>query len=92
VKILRYTQNDKIIFVIASLLCVVIEYSFVILSRFCEGSSSRGLPGEDSYSMVLRTASTQAVAVLRMTQHFLVAASEARQSGVRMYSCLPLSS
>jgi predicted permease len=66
--------------VIAGPLCVVIEYSFVILSRFYEGSSSRGLLGEDSYSMVLRTASTQAVATLRMTKPFLVIASKAWQS------------
>jgi hypothetical protein len=50
------------------------------------------LPGEDSYSMVLRTASTQAVAALRMTNHSPVIASEARQPGVRPYSFHPLSS
>jgi hypothetical protein len=33
-----------------------------------EGSAGRETPGEDSYSMVLRTASTQAVATLRMTK------------------------
>jgi hypothetical protein len=42
--------------------------------------------------MVLRTASTQAVASLRMTKLFLVIASEAQQSGVRPYSFHPLSS
>jgi hypothetical protein len=40
----------------------------VILSRFCEGSANREVQGEDSYSMVLRTASTQAVAALRITK------------------------
>jgi hypothetical protein len=50
------------------------------------------LPGEDSYSMVLRTASTQAVAALRMTHHYSVIASEAWQSGVRPHSFHPLSS
>gem|GEM_PF-2654031 len=39
----------------------------VILRRFCERSSSCKSPGEDSYSMLLRSASTHAVTAFRMT-------------------------
>jgi hypothetical protein len=39
---------------------------------------------------VLRTASTQAVAALRMTHHYSVIASEARQSGFPILLFLPL--